>query len=280
MEAHLIQGSDEWKCLRRSKITSVDAATILGINPYCSAYTLWQRKMGLIPEQEQTFAMSEGNRLEPEARASFIALTGIEVEPKVMFHSTNEWMMTSLDGVSKCGRYAAEFKCSKKIYEKALNNQIDELYLCQCQHHMSCLDIPMIYFYAYWEGKGKLIEINRDDAFIEKMIVEEKKFWDSLQSFTAPEPDLVTREDDDWDSRAKAWEFAEEQAKYWKEKAEAGKKSLIELSGDQSTMGCGVKLTTYYMPGKIDYAAIPELQQISLDSYRKAPIKCWRLSKV
>lgn len=280
MDNSLNQGSAEWLALRKTKITSTDSATILGINPYCSAYTLWQRKQDLILEQEQTARMALGNQLEPEARASFIALTGIEVEPRVVFHKTNDWQMASLDGVSSCGKYAAEFKCSKKIFEKALNNDIDPMYLCQCNHHMACLDIPMIYFYAYWDGKGKLIEINRDEAFIKDMIDKEYAFYQSLKSFTAPEPDYIKIDDNNLISLASETMEAQRQSTYWKKQYEQLKDKLVEVSGRTSSLIGDYRLTKSCRPGNVDYSAIPALKEIDVNLFRKAPIESWRISEV
>ena len=187
MNPEFITGTDEWKSLRRTKITSTDASIILNINPYCSPFELWQRKLQLIPEKEQTYAMSEGLRLEPIARVLLIQVIGMDLTPKVIIHPIYDHLMTSLDGICHQNKIICEIKCSQKIYNKAKLGIIDPIYIAQCQHHMSVCETTYCEFFAYWEDKYILITIARDEKFIDNMRKKEKEFYDNLMSFTPPE---------------------------------------------------------------------------------------------
>ena len=48
-----VQNTPEWLEWRRSRIGASDAAAILGVSQWDSAFDLWQRKLGIIPEQEK-----------------------------------------------------------------------------------------------------------------------------------------------------------------------------------------------------------------------------------
>ena len=59
-------GSDEWHELRSHGIGGSEIGTILGLNPWESAYYLWATKTGqLPPKQLDSFAVKLGNWLEP-----------------------------------------------------------------------------------------------------------------------------------------------------------------------------------------------------------------------
>jgi len=53
------------------------AATILGINPWETAYQLWRRELGLLSATKTTEAMQRGIDNENAATEKFEALTGI-----------------------------------------------------------------------------------------------------------------------------------------------------------------------------------------------------------
>lgn len=58
-------GSDEWHEVRSKGIGGSEVGTIAGLNKWESAYTLWAKKSGLIPDRiEQSEAMEAGSKLE------------------------------------------------------------------------------------------------------------------------------------------------------------------------------------------------------------------------
>ena len=56
---------EDWLVHRRQAIGGSDAATILGLNPYASPYTLWADKTSRLPVQPDNEAMRQGRDLEP-----------------------------------------------------------------------------------------------------------------------------------------------------------------------------------------------------------------------
>jgi putative phage-type endonuclease len=57
-------GSAKWLQWRRESITGSDVSSIVGVNPYKSALTLFYEKTGQLPEREATTRMMLGNYLE------------------------------------------------------------------------------------------------------------------------------------------------------------------------------------------------------------------------
>jgi len=186
----MIQGSAEWLAFRQCHLGATDASVITGLNPFKNKKELWEEKtLGWERQftKKQLEAMSEGTRLEPIAREEFTKHTGIVLEPKVGVHSTHDFLAASFDGISEDHKIVLEIKCGKKSYEMALNGVIPPYYLCQIAHQLFVADGFSAYYYAFNGEDGILLEVLRDKEFEEKMLEEEIKFWDCIQSFTQPE---------------------------------------------------------------------------------------------
>jgi putative phage-type endonuclease len=71
---------DAWLAERRKDITSTEAAAILGVSPYATAWEVWQKKAGNLPDDiEPTERMRWGSRLEPVIAAGLAEDHGLEV---------------------------------------------------------------------------------------------------------------------------------------------------------------------------------------------------------
>lgn len=60
-----VHGTPEWHALRATGIGGSDIASILGISPWESRFSLWHRKAGLVPETPTNREMSWGHYHEP-----------------------------------------------------------------------------------------------------------------------------------------------------------------------------------------------------------------------
>jgi putative phage-type endonuclease len=81
-------GSPEWHQLRMQGIGGSDVGTVLGLNPYESAYTLWHKKKGLIAEQnmDDNIAVFIGNSMEEPILRRFA-----EKHPELEIWTTGTW---------------------------------------------------------------------------------------------------------------------------------------------------------------------------------------------
>lgn len=71
---------DAWLAERRKDITSTEAAAILGVSPYATAWEVWQRKAGHLAEGfEESERMRWGSRLEPVIAQGLAEDHGLEV---------------------------------------------------------------------------------------------------------------------------------------------------------------------------------------------------------
>jgi len=278
-EPQYVQGSAEWLTLRKTKITATDASIILGINPWKSKAKLFEEKIN--PNPPEVFlnsAMQRGIDLEPLARELYILKTGIDVEPAVII---KDWAMASLDGMSKCGKYILEIKCpGEKDHAIALAGKVPENYYPQLQHQIFVCDVDFAHYFSFDGMDGVLITVARDQTFIDKMIVDELKFYECLQNKTPPEPDandFVFRDDKTWIECAENYKQIKETLKALEEEEERLRKQLIFLSGDVNSKGAGLSLTKIERKGLVDYSKVPELKGVDLEPYRKASSSSWRI---
>lgn len=270
------QGTQEWISLRNNFVGASDAPVILGISPWKTPFQLWNEKMGLTAPK-QTEAMKRGNYLEPIARQKFVDSVGYEMYPTVSVHSNIPFMMASFDGISEDNKKAVEIKCpGKEDHEMAMDGVIPEKYVPQLQHQMEVAGLESMYYFSYSENSQKILEIEKDGKFIEKMIKKEKEFWDCIQNLEAPDltdKDYIKREDEEWMQLAKEWI----EIMKIEDRKEQIKKRLLDISGKSNTMGGGIKLSKIPRKGNVDYKSIPELNGIDLERYRKGTIETFRI---
>lgn len=278
------QGSNDWLKWRQGLLTATDAPMLLGVSPYATPYKGWQRKLGLIPEQQETEPMRRGKRDEPIAREWFIKEYGIEMEPCCVESDEFNFIGASLDGLSPCGRYLLEIKSNGDQYHFGLNGGAPDFHYCQMQHqYLACDKIPEICFYLSWHKSGpRVLEIKIDKEWMEDYIPKAREFWRKIVFFEPPE--MTNKDYKDmthepmWNSYANEYRKVCEQIKSLEEMKESYRKDLINLCGDDSASGSGIKVLRKTIKGRIDYDSIPELQSIDVEKYRKNPTSNWTIT--
>lgn len=175
-----IQGSPEWLALRRTKITATDAAIIMGVSP-------WKTKEQLLKEKiegdqsEPNSKMKRGLELEPIARELFTIKTGFSVHPKVV---VKDWTMASMDGIQDNGNIAVEIKCPGPTdHALAMSGIIPAHYYPQLQHQMYVCDLEAIFYFSFDGLDGVILEVQRDDAYIDRMLEEEWEFYQQMVEY-------------------------------------------------------------------------------------------------
>ncbi len=273
------QGTDEWLDLRKTKITATDASVIMGASHWKTRIQLYHEKLS---QENNTFVnerMQRGINLEPIARDLFTLQTGIFVQPKVV---VKDWAMASLDGISACGKYIVEIKCpGSKDHAIALQGKVPDHYYPQLQHQMYVCGVQFAYYFSFDGVDGVLVELVRDPYYLEKMIDEEKKFYECLINKIPPEhseSDYIERNDDLWKQCASSWKLVNDSMKELEKEEEELRKQLIFLSGESNTKGSGISLCQIQRKGNVDYAKIPQLKGIDLDQYRKSSSNSWRIT--
>jgi putative phage-type endonuclease len=180
--------------LAARKLGSSDAATICGLNPYCSPLKLFLRLVGQTGPEPESEAMRWGNLLEPVIAEEFERRTGLKIEraQTLQVHPDHYWMTTTPDYWCYEGddRGISEIK-NAGFYqsEKWEDGAIPDYAHLQVQHQMAVCDCKFAYVVGLIGG-NKLVyrRVERDDAIIAQLIEIEGKFWESVQSKTPPSP--------------------------------------------------------------------------------------------
>jgi putative phage-type endonuclease len=285
----LEQNTEEWKSFRKNRLGASEAAIVLGISPYTTPFTLWQRKLGLIPEQETTSAMQRGKTLESEALVYINVNTYGKYEPAVVESEKNPFMCASLDGlcVTPDKTYACEIKCLNLNDHD--NEYVPAHYIPQLQHQMYCCDLQEITYVGYHPNSQKplyTILVPRDEEFLADYIVKAKAFWDCVTSFTAPA--LTEKDYRDFTKNAQyaaldaAYVDIDEKLKGLEKQKDEIRKLMEAMSEGNNIVGPYTKMTHYPIQGKIDYkkAVNENLPELALERYRGKPSKATRITKV
>jgi len=278
-------GSQEWLDARRNLITATDAAVILGVSPWKTRLQLYYDKVnGSVTEQ--TAAMKRGLDLEPEARKAFENMTGEFVCPEFRIHPELKWMGASFDGINDSG-VLVEIKCPGSDDHKcALDKRIPDKYVPQLQHQMYVAGIWKAYYFSYRPTDSNpcaLVMTTADKKFQDKMVDDEKAFWDMVQSKTPPDAedrDILIRED-------RVWLMMEEEllglihkVDALSERKEELRKKMIEMCENRPTRGYRLKFNPVMTKGSVDYSKIEALNGVDLEPFRKASMIRWRMDEL
>lgn len=284
-----IQGSQEWLAWRRSKITASMSGIILGLSPYETPLQLYNKILSgeETPDNER---MAHGRNTEAEARGWLSHHCECGYKPACMESIQYPWLACSLDAwdincVDGIQCKAAEIKCptSDKGYIYSLS-EIPGHYYAQVQHQLTVSGLDKMIFLTYRKSdqSGCILEVKRDDLFIEKMIPILKAFYNRLAAFDPPDPidgrDIFVLDDPEASSEALEYEracFEEQTATAKKEKL---REKLISRAAGRSIKVGDLKITKVIRRGAVDYGQIEELKNVDLEKYRKKNIESWRFS--
>ncbi len=189
------QSGEDWLRWRRSVITSTDAATIMGVNPYCKIEKLRLKKLGLLPEEEVNQYMQRGKNLEEEARDKFNKTYELDMKPLIVESSGFPFLGASLDGFSCVWpkleavpykeytrpKVILEIKCPmKKSMDEAKAGIVKPLYIAQMQHQLLVTQADFCYYYCFDGSEGHTIEVYPDIDWQKEYLPKAEEFWMSL----------------------------------------------------------------------------------------------------
>lgn len=189
---------EDWQAYREKQkgIGGSDVATILGLNPYKSIFTLWLEKTGQIePPVLNNEYIEWGNILEPVIREKFAKETGFEVEENhwVMLHDQHDFMVANVDGEVTDPQFAGkkgvlEIKTAGERMRDQWEDGPPNHYMLQLQHYLAVLDYSYGYVAVLIGGNTfKYYLVERDDYVIDNIIQAEAEFMEMVENGVAPE---------------------------------------------------------------------------------------------
>ena len=195
--------------------------------------------------------------------------------------------IASLDGYDKDRNEFVEIKTpysNAKDHEMALDGKIPDKYVPQLAHQFLMTNADNAWYFSYFQGSEALVSVSKqtfNTEYMEKLVEEEKKFYECMQNFIAP--DITENEYEKFKPEH------EETIKKWLEyktlldditaKELIYRKNIQNLCGDKSSTGYGIKITHSIRRGAIDYSKIPQIKDVNLEAYRKPSFESWRITQ-
>lgn len=184
---------EEWLEQRRKSIGGSDASAILGMNTYCSAYTVWADKLGKLPPKEDNEPMRLGRDLEEYVAKRFTEETGIKLrrENNILINPKYPFAHANVDRMVVGEDAGFEAKTTTVLnLKKFKNGEYPENYYVQCVHYLMVTGAKRWYLGVLILGVGfKWFVIERDEGEIEALAKSEEAFWEYVEKKTPPATD-------------------------------------------------------------------------------------------
>ena len=183
-------GTPDWHDARRG-IGGSDIASVMDMNPWKSAYTLWAEKSGKAwQDLKPSIAMQMGTAFEPVIRQLFADNNSEWLK----IHETGTWSsiedpraVANPDGIiewSDGSLGILEIKFSRMYWDA-----LPEHYNLQVQHYLSVLGLKRGVVVAVAGGDWKEFEVVRDDSLVKTMKTRLQAFYGFLDTDKAPDYD-------------------------------------------------------------------------------------------
>ena len=174
---------EQWLELRRQGIGGSDAAAIVGLDRYRSAFDVYAEKIGLKPEQPDNEAMRQGRDLEQYVAERFMEATGKKVRRRnaMLQHPEYPFMTANIDRWVVGENAGLECKTTSVLNRtKFSQGEFPPNYYVQCVHYMAVTGAERWYLAVLVLNKAFYVfTIERDEAEIQALIDAEKDFWEN-----------------------------------------------------------------------------------------------------
>ena len=174
---------NEWLELRKQGIGGSDAAAIVGLDRYRSAFDVYAEKIGLKPEQPDNEAMRQGRDLEDYVASRFCEATEKKVRRRnaMLQHPEHTFMTANIDRWVVGENAGLECKTTSVLNRaKFSQGEYPPNYYVQCVHYMAVTGADRWYLSVLVLNKAFYVFIiERDESEIQALIEVEKYFWEN-----------------------------------------------------------------------------------------------------
>lgn len=184
----------EWLAYRKQGLTGTDAGAIVGMNPYISAFKVYQDKITDEIEEFDNESMRQGRDLEAYVAKRFEEHTGKKVKRAnaIFYHPEHAWMLADFDRLIVGEKAGLECKTvGAYSADKWKDGKIPLHYQLQVQHYLAVSGYESWYIAALILGREFIVhKIERDEDMIQDLITIEERFWTQhVLKHQPPEPD-------------------------------------------------------------------------------------------
>ena len=181
---------EEWLKHRQKSIGGSDAASILGLNPWSSPYSVWADKLGKLPPKEDNESMRQGRDLEFYVAQRFSEQSGKKVrrENYIIVNPDYPFAHANVDRLVIGEDAGLECKTTSTLNMKNFKNgAFPDTYYVQCVHYMMVTGCKKWYLAVLVLNKEFMVfEIERDEEEIEALAKSEAEFWKLVEAKQAP----------------------------------------------------------------------------------------------
>ena len=185
---------EEWLARRRKTIGGSDAAAIVGLSRYSSAYTVFMDKTGRLPDKPDNEAMRLGRDLEDYVAKRWQEKTGKKVRrlQAMLYNPLYPFAHADVDRMVIGEDAGLECKTTSALDVKQFNGvEFPEKYYAQCVHYLAVTGAKRWYLAVLVFGRGFFVyTLERDQAEIDALMAAEGDFWTGhVENDTPPPPD-------------------------------------------------------------------------------------------
>ena len=182
---------EEWLEIRSHYVGGSDAAAVVGLSPYKSAYTLWAEKTGRVPSFEGNLTTRVGSYLEDLVAGLWCEETSKQVRRKnrVLVNPEYPFAAANLDRVVVGERALLEIKTTNSFptMRKCRSGDFPEQWYCQVMHYMAVTGYERAYLAVLLNCRDLLTyELERDEDEIRALMDAERDFWQHVTDGTPP----------------------------------------------------------------------------------------------
>ncbi len=185
---------DEWLEHRKRGIGGSDAAAIVGLDRWRSAFNVYAEKVGLKMDTPENEAMRQGKDLEGYVASRFCEATGKRVQRRnaILQHPDYPWMLANIDRWVVGENAGLECKTTS-VFNRAKFSQgeFPPNYYVQCMHYMAVTGAERWHLAVLVLNRAfHVFTIERNEAEIEALNQTEKDFWEQhVKKQIPPVPD-------------------------------------------------------------------------------------------
>ena len=184
-------GSDEWHAMRRTGIGGSDIGTIMGLNPFESAFGLWAKRTGQIVDPPvDNWSVRFGNAFEePILRMWSVENPEWEVfRTGTWRHPKFDYLVANPDALARhrdTGEWVVvEVKTSRSFWD-----DVPPAYRAQVMHYMDVMGCgrAVIVAVAGWQWEERWVEFDQFECDVQRSAAS--RFWEHLTQVVQPEWD-------------------------------------------------------------------------------------------
>ena len=188
--------NDDWLKIRTKSIGGSDCGAILGMNKYESPLSLYNKKLGIIEQEDisEKLPVVFGNWNEDLVAKLFEKETGKKVRNHnyMMYHPEYDFISANVDKVLISENAILECKTASEFKRKEwIDGNVPGSYMAQCYHYMLVTGAERVYIAVLFGNSGFQWEVvERDEEIIQNILEKEIEFWEEhIQKGVPPKAD-------------------------------------------------------------------------------------------